>query len=347
MANKRRSEPKPRGVFERPPGSGDWWIQYFDVDGKRRREKVGRQSDAISKYDKLRAQIRLVKSAKRAGVWVNDPKVGVTLGELIDDLLLFVADHKDNRNYVVKAKIVGTALGDHTAASITPLDIDAWLRKHCKTPATANRYKAFLSLCYRQGIANGKVLSNPIRAVRHRKEPKGRQRFLSREEYKSLHAKIAELFPEHVAAFVVSVHTGMRLSEQFGCTWRQLHVDRKTIELRDTKNSEPRTIHLNKAALDAIKSLRPKQPKPNDVVFPSATKDYDTGNWFAPCLEAAGVEDYTWHNNRHTFCSWLAMAGASIKEIQEAAGHKSIIMSARYAHLSPAHTASVVDRLME
>ncbi len=104
-------------------------IQYFDVDGKRRREKVGRQCDAISKYDKLRAQIRLVKSAKRAGVWVNDPKVGATLGELIDDALLFVADHKDHRNYVGKGEIVRTALGDQAAASITPLDIDAWLRK--------------------------------------------------------------------------------------------------------------------------------------------------------------------------------------------------------------------------
>jgi site-specific recombinase XerD len=46
------------------------------------------------------------------------------------------------------------------------------------------------------------------------------------------------------------------------------------------------------------------------------------------------------------FCSWLAMAGASIKEIQEAAGHKSITMSARYSHLSPAHKESVVERLV-
>ena len=45
------------------------------------------------------------------------------------------------------------------------------------------------------------------------------------------------------------------------------------------------------------------------------------------------------------FCSWLAMAGASIKEIQEAAGHKTITMSARYAHLSPEHRLSVVERI--
>jgi integrase len=47
-----------------------------------------------------------------------------------------------------------------------------------------------------------------------------------------------------------------------------------------------------------------------------------------------------WHLNRHTFCSWLA-----IKEIQELAGHKTITMSARYSHLSPAHRLSVIDRI--
>jgi site-specific recombinase XerD len=62
-------------------------------------------------------------------------------------------------------------------------------------------------------------------------------------------------------------------------------------------------------------------------------------------MESAGITGYVWHSNRHTFCSWLAMAGAIIKEIQELAGHKAITMSARYAHLSPDHKQSVIDRI--
>jgi site-specific recombinase XerD len=77
-----------------------------------------------------------------------------------------------------------------------------------------------------------------------------------------------------------------------------------------------------------------------------ADKDrFDTRSWFVPCLKEAEIKGYTWHCNRHTFCSWLAMAGATIKEIQEAAGHKTIQMAARYAHLSPSHKGSVVDRI--
>ena len=67
--------------------------------------------------------------------------------------------------------------------------------------------------------------------------------------------------------------------------------------------------------------------------------------WFEPALKEAGITGYVWHSNRHTFCSWLAMSGATLKEIQELAGHKTIQMSARYAHLNPAYKLVAVERI--
>ena len=119
----------------------------------------------------------------------------VTLAELVDDALEFVASHKDRRNYDLKAQIVKASLGSRPAADITPQDIQRWLRSHCKSGATSNRYKAFISLCYREGVANGKVAVNPARLLRIQKESKGWLRFLSREEYNRLHAIIARRFP--------------------------------------------------------------------------------------------------------------------------------------------------------
>jgi site-specific recombinase XerD len=332
-------KPAPRGVFERIPGSNVWWIHYH-ADGKRHPEKVGRKSDAIALYQQRKAEAR-------AGVKLARPRDsrGVRLSELIDDALKFVSDHKDKRNYTGKAKIVRKDLGDRIASSLTPQETDDWRKTRTKTAATANRYKAFLSLCYQEGIANGKASTNPVRSVRRRREPKGRQRFLSRAEYDRLHGIIARHFPEHLAEFVVSVYTGMRLPEQYTTEWRQFHRDRKTIELTDTKSGDSRTVHLNETAFAAIESVRPDKPKPGDLIFTSATEDFTQRAWLEPCLAEAEIEDYTWHNNRHTFGSWLVMAGASVKEIQEAGGWKSIQMAARYSHLSPAHTASVVDRL--
>ena len=175
----------------------------------------------------------------------------------------------------------------------------------------------------------------------------GRLRFLTRDDYDRLHKVISNRFPEHIAEFVVSVHTGMRLSEQYSCTWSQVHLDRKTIELTKTKNGSARAVHLNSDAIAALESLKRPRQHASDPVFPreGSKGRFDTRSWFQPCLEDAGISEYVWHCNRHTFCSWLAMAGASIKEIQEAAGHKTITMSARYSHLSPAHRLSVVERI--
>ena len=131
-----------------------------------------------------------------------------------------------------------------------------------------------------------------------------------------------------MSEFVVSVYTGMRLSEQYSCMWSQVDLERRTIDLTKTKNESPRTAHLNADASTAIRSLKRPPQKASDPVFPREGSQgrFDTRSWFQPCLEAK-IANYVWHSNRHTFCSWLAMAGASIREIQEFAGHRKIIIS--------------------
>ena len=337
----RREVKRERGVFERPKGSGVWWINYY-VDGKQHREKAGTRSDAKDLYKER-------KATARRGEKLPDLRKGkVTLSALIDGALEFARTHNSSvRDYECKGEILREAMGARIASEIAPQDIDRWLSSRFKTPATANRYRAFLSLVYREAIRNGKVEVNPARLVRQRKEGTGRLRFLSREEYDNLRAIIARRFPGHLAEFVVSVHTGMRLTEQYSCTWAQVHLDRRTIDLTKTKNGSARSVHLNADAMSAIQSMRRPRQRPSDPVFPreGSKGRFDTRSWFGPCLAEAKINEYVWHSNRHTFCSWLAMAGATIKEIQEAAGHKTITTSARYSHLSPAHRLSVVERI--
>ena len=147
-------------------------------------------------------------------------------------------------------------------------------------------------------------------------------RFLTRKGYDSLCEVIRERFPEHIAEFIVSINTGMRLSEQYSLTWGQVHLDRRTIDLTKTRNGSARTVHLNADSIAALESIRLKGQKTNDPVFPREGSRFDTRSWFLPCLVDVGIEGYVWHSNRHTFCSWLA-----VKEIQKLAGHKTIIMS--------------------
>lgn len=329
----------PRGVFERPKGSGVYWINFYQ-DGKQHREKAGTITAAKSLYQKRKADDR---AGKKLPTLRNTRFV--TIGELIDEVLVYVEDHKSKRDYITKAEIVKKELGALSAANFKPNELSKWLREHTKTAATHNRYKAFISLCYRVGNANDKVDVNPAKKVRPRKEAAGRMRFYSHEEYKTLLSVIRKKFPEHEAEFIIAVHTGMRLTEQYTCTWSQVNFDRREITLHETKNGSGRKVHLNDDAIAALRSLQRSKQRPSDPVFPRQGVTFDTRSWLKPCLEEAKIAGAVHHTARHTFCSWLAEKGASAHEIMAAAGHKTLAVSARYTHLNPKHTQSVVDRI--
>ena len=82
-------------------------------------------------------------------------------------------------------------------------------------------------------------------------------------------------------------------------------------------------------------------------VFPGRAGEavQGTRGWFKDAVIRAGLLDYSWHCNRHTFASRLVMAGVDMRTVGELLGHRTAQMVMRYTHLAPSHTASAVDRL--
>jgi len=210
------------------------------------------------------------------------------------------------------------------------------------------RYRACLSLIYREGIRNGKVSFNPARLVKQRTENNARTRFLTIKEIASLPSIIQEHYPHHVPAFDVAVHTGIRLGEQFRLVWSDVHIGRKQIVCRDTKNGTSRIVPLNRSAVSAFLEARKQwDGNPSSRVFQSV---YGKGlnnprKWYVPAVELSKLKDVLWHTLRHTFISHLVMSGVDIRTVAQLAGHKTLSQTMRYAHLAPGHLQEAVERL--
>ncbi len=221
-----------------------------------------------------------------------------------------------------------------------------------RQPATINRYLAALSHCFTIAVKEyGWVDSNPLLKVTRPKEPRGRIRFLSDDERtRFLAACQASASPDLYPAVILALSTGARAQELLGIRWPQIDLTRKVAILLDTKNGERRVLPLAGPALELLRERAKVRRLDTDRVFPGRTRPdrpLDLRTPFETALKVAGIENFHWHDLRHTAASYLAMNGASLAEIAEVLGHKTLAMVKRYAHLSEAHTASVVEKMNE
>jgi integrase len=146
---------------------------------------------------------------------------------------------------------------------------------------------------------------------------------------------------------LLAVSTGMRQGEILGLKWKDIDLDRRRIILHETKNNERRGVPLTGPAFQMIKDLSKVRRIDSPLVFPGrkGEKPTDIRTAWIEALEKAGIADFRFHDLRHTAASYLAMNGATLAEIAEVLGHKTLQMVRRYAHLSESHTAGVLERM--
>ena len=180
------------------------------------------------------------------------------------------------------------------------------------------------------------------------KEPRGRVRFLSDEErQRLLNASITSKNKSLYTIVVLALATGGRQQELLSLRWPDVDLIRGTLTFHQTKNGERRRVPRTGRALDLLRQHARVRYLESDLVFPSYTniKRRRVRDAWNNAVRRAGIADFHFHDLRHTFASYLAMNGASLLEIAEVLGHKTLAMVKRYAHLSEAHTRGVVERM--
>ena len=113
-----------------------------------------------------------------------------------------------------------------------------------------------------------------------------------------------------------------------------------------TKTKEPRQIPISDDLRVLLKQIRREQQLTSKYIFTyKGNRVEDVKTVFNAATKRAGIMDFKFHDLRHTCASHMAMKGASMKEIQEILGHKTMTMTLRYAHLSQDHKKKAVNRL--
>jgi len=340
-----RKRRNPRGVYEKSPGN--WYIRYVDAPGRYRREKGGTKGTALDLYRKRKTEAligtKLPEKLRRATV---------TFADIARDTLAYSKAHQ--RTYgddVAKMERILTWFRDRSADSVPAQEIERHFEEcieHEKWAAsTVNHYRSLLSLTYRLAIRNGKALSNPARATRHRREDHSRVKYLTLEEDVKLRKVIAEEWTQHIPELDLALHTGLRLSEMYGLDWQDIDLTRRLLLVRQGKNGEARYTRLNSVAAKALEDMRKRSDGTGPVIRNLAGEPLSGPRyWFEKVTTKVELVDFRWHDLRHTFASRLTMAGVGLRAVQDALGHKSVAMTVRYSHLAPDFLQDVVDKLV-
>lgn len=247
---------------------------------------------------------------------------------------------------VAKLKWLHPILGELMLYEIT-LDViarikAARLKEVGKSTSTTNRFLALVRAILKRAVDEWDWLEKAPK-VKLFKVLEGRVRFITPEQVQAL---LREL-PAHQQDMVLfALQTSLRQSNVVMLEWSQINLERchMWMNAAQSKNRKPIAVPLNREALAV---LNRQLGKHSVRVFTFAGKPIANANTLAwrNALKRAGIEDFRWHDLRHTWASWHRMQGTPTHELQQLGGWKTGAMVERYAHLAPDHLANAAARL--
>ena len=240
-------------------------------------------------------------------------------------------------------------IGEKKIAEINKGDIVSGiceLPKHYEN-STINRFRAAVSGVFAFACKELDLPENPVRYAPSLPENNGRTRFLSEAERTRLFkACRASHWDKLYLIVLLAITTGARKGELTKLRWNDIDFDRRTAYVSTTKNGQPKVLPLTDSV---IKELQLFDTKDSSLIFASRIKEdvaYCFTKPWKKALEDAEIEDFRFHDLRHSCASYLAQSGASLLEIADVLGHKDISVTKRYAHLCIEHRASLINRVL-
>lgn len=306
---------------------GVWWLDC-QINGVRHRESLKTDDKKLAQqaHDIRRAELW------RQGVLKEPPRK--TFKDASDR---WVRERQDKRSIDLDAGKLAhfnRTLATVKLSSLTADMIEAAIPAASK-PATRNRYRALVRSILRRAEREWGWLDRaPV--IRTEAENNLREVYLTREQFSRL---LDELPESYHAPVRFSVLTGLRRSNVLELEWQAVNLSGSTVVVSadDSKSGRKIIVPLNAAA----KGILEAQERTGDRVFP---QPISRRVWASACRRA-GVPDFRWHDLRHTWASWHAMAGTDMQVLQRLGGWSSPAMLQRYVALAPEHLAAAAERI--
>ena len=238
---------------------------------------------------------------------------------------------------------------DKRLIDITKNDINGGLRAlpNKLSNTTVNKYKAAASVVFNYACREFDLPDNPVRHIRSLTEPIGRTRYLSDVDRKHLlKASKESNWTKLYLLILIAITTGSRKGELMNLRWKDIDFDRQTAYVKTTKNGQPKVLPLTNEVVKELNRFKDQEP---ELIFNSQIKTgkpYEFYKLWKRALEQAEIEDFRFHDLRHTTASYLAQSGASLLEIADVLGHKQIQMTKRYAHLCIDHKQKLINKVL-
>lgn len=319
-----------------------WWIDFTTPSGKRIRRTAGTSSKAEAQelHDRLKSEAWRVQRLGDKPQYTWDDAGYKWLQETGHKR---THDEDLRKLHWLQQFLRGRLLKDLTRDEIARI---GERKKTEASAATANRYLALIRAILRRACDEWEWIER-VPKVKLYRESGRRVRWLKPEEARRL---LNEL-PKHQRDIVLfALLTGLRQANVAGLAWQQVDLGRRTLWIPGERAKGGEDIHVSLSE-HAVRLLQRWEGSHPERVFTYAGRpiaQVNTKAW-RKALVRAGIENFRWHDLRHTWASWLVQHGTPLYELQEMAGWKSETMVRRYAHLAPAQlakNAAVVDAVI-